>query len=188
MSETVIRQYVTQKIPAPFQTRFMELFSLALEDSKKLWEPKKLAVVPFYPKSGELGIQEVTPELCFDLAVPPGFRRNYTATGWQIGPVPTPFKTSKWSHLVIGGYENPEGVPRSVETQWNIGGTQRVVEDLRPIKESPIHRIGCDPFDIAPAVTCYFEVNIETLGYDWLRPIGLFIGPYEYLKARAYEA
>ena len=185
MSETVIRQYVTQKVPQPFQARFMELFKIALADSEKRWEPKKLAVIPFYPKSGQLGVQQITPTLCLNISA---LRKNYTATGWQIGPVASTFKTSKHTHLVIGGYENPEAVPKSVEAQWVIGGTTRVVEDLRLIKSDPERRIGCDPFDIAPSVDCYFDVNIEAIGYDWLTPIRLAIGPYEYLKARAYEA
>ncbi|MDI6708917.1 MAG: hypothetical protein QME47_07540, partial [Candidatus Thermoplasmatota archaeon] len=111
----LIFQFVRQKIPEPFQERFLALVMDVVAECETRWKPKVLAVIPFYPKSGELGLVEITPVLAFNIST---FRKNYTATGWQIGPVAADFTTSKNTQLVIGGLENREAVPRTVEIQW----------------------------------------------------------------------
>jgi hypothetical protein len=167
-------------LPAPFVPRALLALKTAIEQSKK---KHGMAFGGLYPNSGQVGVQPITPRE-FDLATTWTLRTNWASTTWQ--KLIDSKTLSKYTHLVICGYENLEAVPRTAAIKETVGGMEHPVIDLAEIKKNDRQFQAIEPYITSPISVFTLEVYVEETGYDNLRPWGFVVAPYAYLVSKTF--
>jgi len=178
--EAELERLVATLAIEPYKQVALEAVKTALRDALEKFRPTRFEGID--PSGNNLGIRALK-AMDFNLST---FRKNYTSTGWQEGPIANA-TTSRLAYIVIFGYRNLEPTPRVREVQWDINGRKTAIFDLTEILETEKQEVGTEPFILEPGtanVTMY--VDVESTGYDWTEPIGVVIAPRKYLISRTF--
>jgi hypothetical protein len=169
-------------LPEAIVPRALAAIKEAIEQSKKRHGMSFGGVLP---SSSQIGIQPISPK-DFNLATTWTLRTNHTATGWAT--LISSQTLSKYTHLVICGYENLEPVPKTLAVKVTAGGVEQPIADLKEIKKSNIQFQAVEPYIAGPISVFTMEVFVEETGQDNLRPWGFVIAPYAYLVSKTFIA
>jgi len=170
-------------MPEAFVPRAFAAIQSAIEQSKKR---HGMAFGGMLPNSGQLGIQPLSARE-FDLATTWTFRTNWSSTTWQTlisGSTPL----SRYTHVVVLGYEDLENVPRSRAIKETVGGVEHPIIDLQELRRSDKQFEAIEPYIAGPVSPFKLEVYVETTGYDDTHPWGFVVAPYTYLVSKTFQA
>jgi len=175
-------------LPEAIVPRALAAIKEAIEQSKKRHGMSFGGVLP---SSSQIGIQPISPkdfntELdgTTPFATTWTLRKNWTATGWQTRI--SSQTLSKYTHLVVCGYENLEPVLKTLAVKVTAGGVEQPITDLKEIKKSDKQFQAIEPYIAGPISVFTMKVFVETTGYDNLRPWGFTIAPYAYLVSETF--
>jgi len=169
-------------LPEALVPRAMAAIKEAIEQSKKRHGMSFGGVLP---SSSQIGIQPISPK-DFNLATTWTLRTSYSSTGWQT--LISSQTLSKYTHLVVCGYENLEPVLKTLAVKVTAGGVEQPITDLKEIKKSDKQFQAVEPYIAGPISVFTMETFVETTGYDNLRPWGFVIAPYAYLVSKTFIA
>jgi hypothetical protein len=167
-------------LPEALVPRALAAIKEAIEQSKKR---HGMAFGGVLPSSSQIGIQPISPK-DFNLATTWTLRTNHASTGWAT--LISSQTLSKYTHLVVCGYENLEPVPRTLAVKVTVGGVEQPITDLKEIKKSDKQFQAIEPYIAGPISVFTMKVFVETTGYDNLRPWGFVIAPYAYLVSETF--
>jgi len=176
-------------LPETLVPRALAAIKEAIEQSKKR---HGMAFGGVLPASSQIGIQPISPKDFNEVSTGVKFattwtlRKEYTATGWNT--LISSQTLSKYTHLVVCGYENLEPVPKTLAVKVTAGGVEQPITDLKEIKKSDKQFQATEPYIAGPISVFTMETFVETTGYDNLRPWGFVIAPYAYLVSKTFIA
>jgi len=169
-------------LPAAFVPRALTAIKEAIEQSKKRHGMSFGGVLP---NSAQIGIHPLSAR-DFNLATTWTLRTNWATTTWQT--LVSSQTLSKYTHLVVVAYENPEATPRTLAVKETVGGVEHPIVDTMEIRKSDRHLQPIEPYIAGPISVFTLEVFVEETGYDNLRPWGFVIAPYAFLVSKTFIA
>jgi len=169
-------------LPATFVPRALTAIKEAVEQSKRR---HGMAFGGMLPNSAQIGIHPLSPRE-FNLATTWTLRTNWATTTWQT--LVSSQTLSKYTHLVVVGYENLEPVPRTLAVKETVGGVEHPIIDVKEIRKSNMQIQPIEPYIAGPISVFTLEVFVETTGYDNLRPLGFVVAPYAFLVSKTFIA
>lgn len=167
-------------LPPDLIPRAFTAIRAAIEQSKKR---QGQSFGGMLPNSGQLGIGFISPRE-FDLATTWTLRSNWSSSSWQT--LLSSKTLSKYTHLVVLGYEDTEAVVRPMAVKQTAGGSEQPITELIEMRKSDKHFQPIEPFIAGPISTFTLEVFLDTTGYSNFRPWGFVIAPYAYLVSKTY--
>jgi len=168
-------------LPAEFVSRSLAAITDGIEQNVEKNSAEFMGMLP----EGGVGISGWSPR-DYNQATDWSVRKNHASTLWQT--LHDSVTLSKYTHIVVLGYEDLENVIRLLAVKETITGSAQPIVDLKELKKKPDQVQPVEPFIFGPIATLLTEVFVEAIGYSDFRPFAFTVAPHPYLISKTFIA
>ncbi len=168
-------------LPEQFVSRALAAITDGLEQNVVKNDATFTGMLP----EGGVGISPWSPR-DYNQATDWSVRKNWAATGW--GTLHDSITLSKYTHIIVLGYEDLESVIRLLAVRETITGSVQPIIDLKELKKKPDQVQPIEPFILGSIAKLLTETYVEALGYSDFRPFAFTVAPHAYLIDKTFMA